>query len=635
MPFNPLTLAFARQWADLEQGFIDFYFKESLVRLRTAIMVAVFFYAIFGILDYVMVPDKLFIFWSIRYLVVIPFALWVFWLSFRPGFKHRAHPLLFTMCLLGGLGIECMVILADPPATYSYYAGIILIFITIHTFLSMRFLWATACSWTIVVFYEIAAIGVMDTPLTILINNNFFFISAVIICMLAGYTMEINARYRYLSTHMLAREKEKVSQINKTLDQMVTKRTRELCRANDLLKQEMDARMATQARQLKLEKKLNKKQKMEAIGTLAGGIAHDFNNILSSVIGYTELAVEENDKETRHDHLSQVLQAAFRAKDLTGQILTFSRQTEQLLFPITLTPVVEEALKLFRASIPAGVDIFSRLDSACRVLADATQIHRIVINLCTNAVHAMEGRTGTLDIVLEDLSLDALFDTDKDGLTPGPYVRLTVSDTGRGMTKDIMEKIFDPFFTTKDVDQGTGMGLSVVHGIIKQYRGSIRVYSEPGQGTSFNILLPCTDQRETSETDPISPPAGGTESILILDDETDLADMLAQSLSGLGYEVTAFSDAFEALEYVKENSRKPDLIITDFSMPGMDGIEFAKQIRRIGPHIPMILCTGYSKNITRKKMAAADIQGFIMKPLVRRILADTVRQVLDTARNRS
>ena len=629
MPFNPLTLAFARQWADLEPGFLDYYFKESLIRMRIAILAAIFFYALFGILDAVMVPEKRLIFWGIRYFVVIPVALLVLFLSFRPGFKKRAHPLLFIMCLIGGLGIEFMVILADPPATYSYYAGIILIFITIHTFLGMRFLWASACSWTIVLLYEISAIWLADTPTTMLINNNFFFISAVLICMLAGYTMELNARYRYLATYMLAQEKEKVSQINTTLDQRVRERTRELSRANALLTKEMKEREETQARQLKLEKELNKKQKMEAMGTLAAGIAHDFNNILSAVIGYTELTMEDLDAKTRRNHQSQVLKAAFRARDLTGQILAFSRQTEQELVPIQLKQLVQEAVKLLRASIPSGIDMKTRLESDRRVLADPTQVHRIIINLCTNAFHAMPDHTGTLDILLEDITLDTLLDTNKEGLKPGPYVRLSIGDTGHGMTPDIMEKIFDPFFTTKAVGQGTGMGLSVVHGIIKRYRGSIRVYSEPGKGSTFTILLPCTEFRADGPMEKTGPTPGGTESILVLDDEPALAQMLEKSLSALGYRVVAFSKPEDALAHIRETSQGVDLIITDFSMPQMTGIEFAEQINNLAPGTPVILCTGYSENITREKIKSTNIRGFLMKPLIRYTTAETVRQVLD------
>jgi len=368
---------------------------------------------------------------------------------------------------------------------------------------------------------------------------------------------------------------------------------------------------------------------MEAMGTLAAGIAHDFNNILSAVIGYTELTMEDLDAKTRRNHQSQVLKAAFRARDLTGQILAFSRQTEQELVPIQLKQLVQEAVKLLRASIPSGIDMKTRLESDRRVLADPTQVHRIIINLCTNAFHAMPDHTGTLDILLEDITLDTLLDTNKEGLKPGPYVRLSIGDTGHGMTPDIMEKIFDPFFTTKAVGQGTGMGLSVVHGIIKRYRGSIRVYSEPGKGSTFTILLPCTEFRADGPMEKTGPTPGGTESILVLDDEPALAQMLEKSLSALGYRVVAFSKPEDALAHIRETSQGVDLIITDFSMPQMTGIEFAEQINNLAPGTPVILCTGYSENITREKIKSTNIRGFLMKPLIRYTTAETVRQVLD------
>ena len=501
MTYHFLTLSFTGEWEDLEPEFIKSHFRESLIRLRIAILIAVFFYAVFGFLDAMIVPDKKYIFWVIRYAVICPVAMLVFIFSFQPVFEKYAQPCLFLMCLAGGLGIELMVILADPPATYSYYAGIILIFITLYTFIPMRFLWAVTCSWLIVAGYEIGAIWIVDTPRIMLINNNFFFVSANILCMLAGYSIELNMRKRFFSSFKLEQEKNKVIRINLELDQRVKERTLEFLTANEQLSKEIQERIGAEASRIKLEKELNRKNKLEAIGTLAGGIAHDFNNILAAVIGYSELSLSTLDKKSiEYENITEVLRAGMRAKDLIRQILAFSSRTEQKTGPVLLGKVVTEALKLIRASIPASIDILQEIKSTSLVIGDEGELHRIVMNLCTNAYHAMKDEKGTIEIRVEDTMIDQEFLQTTDPLIPGEYVTLTVGDTGHGMPPEIIEKIFDPFFTTKTVDHGTGMGLSVVHGIVKQYNGSIRVYSEPGQGTTFVIYLPAA-REDTERTD--------------------------------------------------------------------------------------------------------------------------------------
>jgi len=504
MTYHFLTLSFTGEWEYLEPEFIKSYFRESLVRLRIATLVAVLFYSIFGFLDAIVVPDQKIIFWIIRYAVIIPIALGVLWFSFRPGFEPYAQLTLFSMCLAGGVGIVLMVILADPPATYSYYAGIILIFITIYTFIPMRFLWAVGCSWLIFVCYETGAIWIAKTPPIILINNNFFFASANILCMLAGYLIELNMRQRFFAGFKLEQEKNKVSRINLELDQRVRDRTLELSNANKQLSKEIQERINSEASRIKLEKALNQKHKLEAIGTLAGGIAHDFNNILAAVIGYSEMSLLTLDEDSmEYANTREVLQAGVRAQELTRQILTFSRQTEQKTGPVDLGRIVMEALKLIRPSTPANIDILQEIKSNSFVMGDEGELHRIVMNLCTNAFHAME--RGTIEVRIEDTVLDQETLQTGDTMVPGKYVTLTVGDTGHGMTPEIIEKIFDPFFTTKPVDHGTGMGLSVVHGIVKQHNGNIRVYSVPGEGTTFVIYFPAVHTDTGKDSEPTSP----------------------------------------------------------------------------------------------------------------------------------
>jgi PAS domain S-box-containing protein len=379
-----------------------------------------------------------------------------------------------------------------------------------------------------------------------------------------------------------------------------------------------------------LEKQLRQAQKMEAVGTLAGGIAHDFNNILSAVIGFAEMAVEETlpDSSLRHS-MQQVLKAGLRAKNLVKQILAFSRQSEQALHPVQMRKVVQEAGELLRASLPSTIEIRREIRSNAFVLADPTQMHQVLMNLCTNAAHAMRTRGGTLTIGLEDLDAPPPAADAPMELLPGAYVSLTVSDTGVGIPGAFLERIFDPFFTTKGVGEGTGMGLSVAHGIVKSHGGTIDVTSREGQGSTFTVLLPAISPSDEGALNRPAAVPGGTERILVVDDEAMLAQMTAQLLERLGYRVTAESSSPRALERFRRAPHEFDLVITDMTMPGVTGKELALEILALRPQLPVILCTGFSEIIDEASARAMGIRAFTMKPIVMRELAETVRRVLD------
>ncbi len=382
--------------------------------------------------------------------------------------------------------------------------------------------------------------------------------------------------------------------------------------------------------QKKLEAQLQQAQKMEAIGTMAGGIAHDFNNILSSVIGYTELALDNEKKGTfQFNNLQEVLSAGNRAKDLVKQILTFSRQVDQKQKPIQVKPIVKEALKLLRVSIPSTVEIEQNVQSDALVMGDPTQIHQILMNLCTNAAHAMEDNGGLLTVRLLDAELDSDFISNHPGLTPGQYITLTVTDTGYGISPDVMEKIFDPFFTTKEKGKGTGLGLSVVHGIVRSHGGEIYVYSEPGKGSTFKVCLPAIESRFKPEERVEKPIPTGTERILFIDDEPVITNLGKQTLESLGYDVVARNSSIEALELFKEKKDHFDLVITDMTMPHMTGEKLAEKIIQIRPDIPVILCTGFSFMIDEQKALDLGIRAFISKPILKREIAEAIRKVLE------
>ncbi len=378
------------------------------------------------------------------------------------------------------------------------------------------------------------------------------------------------------------------------------------------------------------ETQLQQGQKMEAIGTLAGGIAHDFNNILAAIFGFTELAIDRVEKGSLlEDSLQEVLISSKRARDLVQQILTFSRQAEQELKPVQINLIVKEALKMLRASLPTTIEIRQNTQSDSLVMSDPTQIHQIMMNLCTNAGHAMQEHGGILDVELENVEIDSEFAAMHQGIEPGPYVQLTVSDTGHGMTREIIDRIFDPFYTTKEKGEGTGMGLSVVHGIVKSYGGAINVYSEPGKGSTFKIFLPAIEKRLEPEARIEKPIPKGTEHILFVDDEEPLVKMGKQLLEPLGYEVTTRISSIDALDLFKARPETFDLVITDMTMPNMTGDELAQKLMAVRPDIPVIICTGFSTRITKEKAKIMGIRGLVSKPILKRDLAVTIRNVLD------
>ena len=391
-------------------------------------------------------------------------------------------------------------------------------------------------------------------------------------------------------------------------------------------------RIRSEEEKKKLEAQLQQSQRMEAIGTLAGGIAHDFNNILSAVMGYSDLAIREvSEEDPIRYYLEQINRAGYRAKDLVNQILLFSRQQEHEKVPVKFGPLITEAVKLLRASIPSTVEIHTDISiQSDLVLADPSQVHQILMNLCANAAHAMRERGGILGIGLHEINMDSQLRELYPDLEESSYLKLEVSDTGHGITAEVMDRIFDPFFTTKTRGEGTGLGLSVVHGIVRDHGGIISVNSELGKGTSFEVLFPKIEVlNESLGTETTAPLLKGNERVFFIDDEQVLVDLGKEILESLGYTVTTSTSSIDALETFRLQPERFDIILTDLTMPGMTGIELAKEIIRIRPDMPIIMCTGFSGQETVEIAIGVGIREILNKPVIARGMAEAIQRVLD------
>jgi nitrogen-specific signal transduction histidine kinase/CheY-like chemotaxis protein len=383
----------------------------------------------------------------------------------------------------------------------------------------------------------------------------------------------------------------------------------------------------------KLEDRVRQSQKLEAIGTLAGGIAHDFNNILSAIMGYSELALTKTEPGSEiYQDLEQVSLAASRARDLVKHILTFSRKSDTEIVPLRIQVIVKEVIKLLRSTFPTTITIHQDVDGNCAPInADATQIHQLIMNLSTNAFHSMEQLGGTLSIILKEVELPATMEHKRLNLKPGRYARLDVQDTGTGIEAGILSHIFDPYFTTKPRGKGTGLGLAVVYGIVENHGGKIICSSQPGVGTLFSVYLPVVESTDTRNAEIQAPLPKGTENILFIDDEETLALLGERTLASLGYTIFPMTESLQALEAFREDPSRYDLVITDQTMPRLTGSELAKEMLKIRPDIPIILCTGHSSIINAEKAKATGIKSFLMKPVSKKVMAEEVRKVLNEA----
>jgi PAS domain S-box-containing protein len=748
LKLNWLTLSFP---ADLEKAFLDDYFRRSLRQVRIAMLLAIFFYSVFGILDAWLVPTVKEKLWFIRYAVFLPSVLFVFLLSFTSQYKKYMQLSIASIIVVAGLGIIAMIAIAPYPGNYSYYAGLILVFIFGYTFFKMRFIWATVAGWLIVIGYEIEAIWMSQTPFAILINNNFFFLAGNFLGMVACYSIELYVRKDFIQARLLVEEQEKVKAANLDLERRVDERTVQLVEANrDLLKEVGERKRAEEAlreseqkfrslsenspeiiytlahngafsyvnpacekvlgykpdevvgkyfvdfaatedartyiglfkkirdgkvtlndvqgtlihkdgsphlfslsgapnldgagnvkgmvgllkditEQGKLQAQLLQAQKMEAVGTLAGGIAHDFNNLLQAVHGYADLLLlQKSEGDPEFKELNEIRKASERASELSKQLLTFSRKVESKLKAVDLNQEVMEVHKLLKRTIPKMIEIELHLSGNLKTVnADPAQMEQVMMNLAVNAKDAMpEG--GKLIIETENIKLHEDYCKTHFEAKAGECVLLTFSDTGHGIEKESIENIFEPFYTTKEIGKGTGLGLAMVYGIVKNHGGHIACYSEPGKGTVFKIYLPALEcEPECEKKDEVGVPRGGTETILMVDDEEYIRQLGQEILSQFGYTVLTAPDAESALDLYRRCARDVDLIILDLIMPGMGGKRCMEEILKMNPEAKVVIASGYSIHGPTKEALEAGASGFISKPYAISQMLSAVRHGLE------
>ncbi len=394
---------------------------------------------------------------------------------------------------------------------------------------------------------------------------------------------------------------------------------------------DITAQREAEEEKARLEEELRQAAKMDALGTLAGGIAHEFNNVLGIIIGNTELAYDDVPEwNPARSCLEEIKAASLRAKDVVRQILSFTRKITAERKPIQVSTILKEVMKLIRATIPASIQITQSISCDREmILGNPTEINQILLNLCTNASQAIPEERGLLHVTLEPVALDEKSVGADDGIIPGDYVKLTVRDDGTGVDPNIQDKIFDPYFTTKDIGEGVGMGLAIVYGLVKKHDGTIRLISEMGKGTTVEVLLPIVEGEVEEPPDESEIMPTGNERVLFVDDEPSLADMASQMLNRLGYDVKAETSSQEALELFKTEPNRFDLVITDMAMPEMAGDQLAQELLKIQPDIPIILCTGHSARIDEQRAKEFGFKAYVMKPLVMRVIAQKIREVLD------
>ncbi len=626
MPFKRLSLQFREPYAHLETPFKQEYVRASLGHTRISLVLGALLFAGFGILDAYLMPNQQMVVWLIRFAVVCPTLLGVAGLTFVPKARPLIPPMMAAMIVVTGGGIIAMILVAPPPVNHFYYAGIILVFMFAYTFIRVGIIWASLGCWILVVLYEIVAIVLTETPTMVLVSNNFFFVSANVVGMLACYAIEYNARRDFLLVHLLAEEREKVSTINQELEQRVETRTRELRKINRDLEQEIAVRE-------KLSAQLKQAEKMEAIGSLAAGVAHDLNNILSGLVGYPELVLMDLPKDSSlRAPIQTIKNSGEKAAAVVQDLLTLARRGVADKAVLDLNALVRDYLEspeclALREAHP-HVRITTALEEdLLNVLAPGVHLTKTLMNLVANAAEALLV-PGEITIATANRYVDQPL-KGYETVTEGEYVLLTVQDTGVGIDPADCQHIFEPFFTKKQLGRsGTGLGMTVVWSTIKDLDGFVDVHSAEGQGTRFDLYLPVTRLEMTAVPRRVTiEDYRGSEAILVVDDVAEQREIAARMLSKLGYTVSTVASGEEALDFLRET--KVDILILDMIMdPGIDGCETFRRIIRRHPGQKAIVASGFSESERVREIQRLGVGTYLKKPYTLEKIAMAVRREL-------
>ncbi len=629
---NRINLKFDLSGKYLEKPFQEKYFHTNVNHLRNCHFYTIFFYVLAGLVDYFLFPQDVGYLFLVRFLIVVPIFSIGYFFTYSRHYQKLWQEISFGYILLTGGSFIAFMVIAQPPKSYDYYVGVLFCMMFGYTFIRERFIHASIAGLILICAYLITSVVILQIPYHTLFYSVFYLFAVNFLGMLIARHLEISARKDFFLEYQLSKEQDKVLRLNIELEHRVAERTLDLEASNKMLKTRVDDLHASERQRHKLEEQLRQAYKMEAIGTLAGGIAHDFNNILSGIFGYAQLAeMHIHDREKAKKYLGQIIKGGQRASALVQQILTFSRQAEHQKIPIKVSVILKEALKLLRSSIPTSIEIQKDIDSTAGIMADPTQIHQVIMNLCTNAYQAMDDSGGVLTVGLHEVEIND--SDDNPGVMPGKYLKLEISDTGGGIEEKNLKRIFDPYFTTKEVGKGTGLGLSMVDGIVKKHNGCISVKSEPGKGTNFQVFWPMVDP-ETEVESPVPEEkqriqSRGTEQIMLVDDEMGILDSLEKILSRQGYQVFAFNEPISALEAFKEKPDQFDLVITDMTMPRMTGDRLSAEILNVRTNMPIILFTGYNDKISDEKALTLGIRKYLQKPATGHELHAAIREILD------
>ena len=617
---DPLTLSFRGDLEHLERDFHRNYFESNLRHLRLCHLIAIFFYGLTGFLENFLLPEAMSALWTIRYGVVIPLFIIGLGFTYTNHYKKYWYSISAIYILATGGGFIMMIILGPKPEMYAYYVGIIISLFFGYTFIRERFIYAFIAGCSLTFFYLWASIYVVETPVNILLHNLLYICIANFLGMIICYFIEYTARRDFILVHLYQEEREKVAAVNQALEKRVEDRTSDLTESNHRLREEIRAHQRAEKQKEELEGHLRRAQKMESLGTLAGGVAHDLNNILSGVVSYPELLLSDMPEKTPfRDALLLIKKSGEKAAAIVQDLLTLARRGVAISTVVNLNGIIEDyfhspeflKLKTYHPEVECKVELKDGLHNS---LGSPVHLSKTIMNLISNAAEAMPDG-GTITVSSENTTIDKPIKGYPD-IKKGSYTLITVSDTGVGIAAEEMERIFEPFYTKKVMGRsGTGLGMAVVWGTVHDHNGYIDIKSTPGEGTTFLLYFPSTDQPLQAEKEQISMDRykGNGESILVVDDVAEQRNIADKILTKLGYFVASSASGEEAVEYIQNHSA--DLVILDMIMdPGMDGLETYRRIIEYHPDQKSIIASGYSETGRVEEIQRLGAGEYIRKP---------------------